>query len=60
MADSAQPLDVNMLHNVHVVKELIQPLDTVGSDEEIVANSHETEGLPQDFPLEYSHCCVSA
>ena len=41
MAQSAQPLNVNTLHNVQTVEELIQL--TVESDVEIIANSHETE-----------------
>ena len=41
MAEPAQPLDINTLHNVYVVEELIQL--TVGSDMAIIANSHWTE-----------------
>ena len=43
MAEPAQPLDNNTLHNVHVVEELIQL--TIESNEEIIANSHWTEDL---------------
>ena len=43
MAEPAQPLDVNTLHNVYVVEEVIQL--TVVSDMEIIANSHWTEDL---------------
>ena len=43
MARPAQPLDINTLHNVHVVEELIQ-LTTV-SNAEIIANSHWTEDI---------------
>ena len=38
MVESAQPLDINALHNVHVVEELIQL--TIGPNAEIIANSH--------------------
>ena len=37
MAESAQPLDINTLHNVQVVEELIQL--TVISNAEIIAKS---------------------
>ena len=59
MAEPAQPLDINALHNVYVVEELIQL--TIVSDAEIIANSHWTEDLTQDFSLEYSQgCCISS
>ena len=38
MAEPAQPLDINMLHNVQAVEELIQL--TVISKSEIIDNSH--------------------
>ena len=38
MAEPAQPLNINTLHNVHVVEELIQL--TIKSNAEIIANSH--------------------
>ena len=43
MAEPAQPLDINTLHNVYVIEEFIQL--TVGSDVEIIANSHWTDGF---------------
>ena len=43
MAESAQPLNTNTLHNVHVVEELIQL--TIESNAEVIANSHWTEDL---------------
>ena len=43
MAEPAQPLDINTLHNVHVVQELIQL--TIKSNAEIIANTHWTEDL---------------
>ena len=43
LAEPAQPLDINTLHNVHVVEELIQL--TIKSNAEIIANSHWTEDL---------------
>ena len=43
MAEPAQPLNINTLHNVYVVKELIQL--TIDSSAEIIANSHWTEDL---------------
>ena len=43
MAEPAQPLDINTLHNVHVVEELIEL--TIKSNAEIIANSHWTEDL---------------
>ena len=59
MAEPAQPLNINTLHNVHVVEELIQL--TIESNAEIIANSHWTEDLTWDFSLEYSQgCCISA
>ena len=44
MAEPAQLLDINTLHNVHVVEELIVQL-TIESNAEIIANSHWTEDL---------------
>ena len=52
MAEPAQPLDINTLHNVHVVEQLIQV--TIESNAEIIANSQWTEDLTKDFSLEYS------
>ena len=43
IAEPAHPLDVNTLHNVHVVKELLQL--TNGSNAEIIAILHYTEDL---------------
>ena len=43
MAEPAQPLDINTLHNVHVVEELIQL--TIELNAEINANSHWAEDL---------------
>ena len=43
MAVPAQTLDINMLHNVYIVEELIQL--TVGSDADIIVKSHWTEIL---------------
>ena len=40
MAEPAQLLDFNTLHNVHVVEELIQLI--IESNAEIIANSHWT------------------
>ena len=39
----ASPADINTLHNVNVVEELLQP--TVGSDAEIIAKLHSSEDL---------------
>ena len=59
MAELAQPLDINTLHNVHVVEELIQV--TIETDAEIIAISRWTEKLKKNFSLEYSQgCCISA
>ena len=59
MAEPAPPLDINALHNVHVVKELIQL--AVIFDAEIIANSHWTKDLTYYFCLEYSlGCCINA
>ena len=41
MAEPTQPLNINTLHNVYVVEELIQL--TIESNAEIIANSHWTE-----------------
>ena len=38
MAEPVQPLNINTLHDVYVVEELIQL--TIESNAEIVANSH--------------------
>ena len=43
MAEPAQPMDINILHNVYVVEELIQ--FTIESDAEIIANTHWTKDL---------------
>ena len=43
MVEPVQPLDINTLHNIYVVEELIQ-LRTE-SNAEIIANSHWTEDL---------------
>ena len=43
MAEPAQPMDINILHNVYVVEELIQ--FTIESDAEIIAKFHWTEGI---------------
>ena len=43
MAEPAQPLNINTLHNVYVVEELIQL--TIESNAEIIVNSHWTEDL---------------
>ena len=43
MAEPAQPLNINTLHNIYVVEELIQL--TIESNAEIIANSHWTEDL---------------
>ena len=43
MAEPAQPLDINTLHNVYVVDELIQLI--IESNAEIIANSHWAEDL---------------
>ena len=54
MAEPAQHLNINTLHNVYVVEELIQL--TIESNAEITANSHWTEDLSK-----YSQgCCISA
>ena len=59
MAEPVYTLDTNTLYNVNVVDKLIQP--TVGSNAEIVANSHLTEDLTYYFSLEYSQGgCISA
>ena len=42
-SEPVQPLDINRLHNVNVVEQLIQL--TIISDAEIIANSHWTEDL---------------
>ena len=49
MAEPEQPLNINKLHNVYVVKELIQL--TVGSNAEIIANSLWIEILRSTFLL---------
>ena len=49
-ADPAQPLNINTLHNVHVVEELLQL--NIYSNTEIIANSHRIEELTYDFFLE--------
>ena len=43
MAEPAQPLNINTLHNEYVVEELIQL--TIESNAEIIANLHWTEDL---------------
>ena len=43
MAEPAQPLNINTLHNVYVVEKLIQLI--IESNAEIIANSHWTEAL---------------
>ena len=43
MAEPAQPLNINTLHNVYVVEELLQL--TIESNVEIIANSLCTEDL---------------
>ena len=43
MAEPAQPLIINTLHNVYVVEELIQ--FTIESNAEIIVNSHWAEDL---------------
>ena len=43
IAEPAQPLNINTLHNVYGVEELIQL--TIESSEKIIANSHWTEDL---------------
>ena len=47
-----QPLDIKTLHNIYVVKELIQL--TVGLVAEIIANKHWTEDFKKAFSLNYS------
>ena len=44
MAEPAQPLNINTLHNVYVVVELIQL--SIESNAEIIAHSRWTEDLP--------------
>ena len=56
MADPAQPLDINSLHNVHVVKGLIQLI--IISDAEIIANSHYTEELFSRILSRQWHRCL--
>ena len=59
MAETMQPLDINTLHNVNVVEELIQLI--VKSDAEVIANSHWSKDLAKDFFLEYFQgCCIIA
>ena len=59
MVEPAQPLNINTLHNIHVIVVLIQ--FTIESNARIIANSHWTEDLTLDFSLEYSQgCCISA
>ena len=48
--EPAQPLNISTLQNVYVVEELMQL--TIESNAEIIANSHWTEDLTQDFSLE--------
>ena len=43
MTDSEHPININTLHNVHGVEEVIQL--TIESDAEIIANSHWTADL---------------
>ena len=43
ISEQAQLLDINTLHNIHVVEELIQL--TIESNAEITSNSHWTEQL---------------
>ena len=47
MAEPAQPLNINTLHNVYVVEELIQL--TIESNTEIIANSYWTKILRRIF-----------
>ena len=59
MTEPAQPLDINTLHKVYVVEELIQV--TIISNVKIILNVHWTEDLTYDFSLEYSQfCCIGA
>ena len=58
MAEPAQPLNINTLHNVYVVEKLIQL--TIESNAEIIGNSYWTEDLTYYFSLEYSQsCCIN-
>ena len=43
MAEPAQTLGINTMHNIYVVEELIEL--TIESNAEIIANSHWTEDL---------------
>ena len=52
MAEPAQPLDINTLHNVHIVGDLIQVI--VELNVETIAKSHWTDGPTYDFYLKYS------
>ena len=45
MAELAQPLNINTLHNVYIVEELVQLI--VGSDAKIIANITATAYLFQ-------------
>ena len=47
IAQPAQPMDINTLHNVQVVEKLIQ--FTIGANAKIIANSYWTENLMEDF-----------
>ena len=54
--EPTQPLGINTLHKSHVVEELIQL--TIISDVEIIANSHWTEDLTQDFFSRSQSCYI--
>ena len=59
MVDPAQPLDINTLHNVYVVEEVIEL--TIESCAEIIANVGQKILRRTDFSLECSQgCCISA
>ena len=60
MNNIVQPLDLNTLHTVHIIEELIQHI--VGSYVEIIANFHWTKDLVNDFSLSTTlqGCCISA
>ena len=56
MTEPVQVLDINMLHNVHVVEELIQLIG--GSNANIIANSHCTVRLSSRILSRLLHQCI--
>ena len=58
MVDPAEPRDINILSNVHVIEELI--LLPVISETVVIANCYWTKSLPQHFSLEHCHLAAAS